>query len=155
MVGTGGKQTGFAWFNYAVVSPVPVVGRVNINTASERLLSSLPGISPALAKNIFEGCDANGKKSLKPYRFVGDVLKVHGMSPEIFEKCVNLLAVDSSVFTVEVDAQIFKERAIDAGKQINKDSIIAERKKRFVLIIGKNGENNFKIRKIENYPVNP
>ena len=155
MVGTGGKQTGFAWFNYAVVSPVPVVGRVNINTASERLLSSLPGISPALAKNIFEGCDANGKKSLKPYRFVGDVLKVRGMSPEIFEKCVNLLAVDSSVFTVEVDAQILKERSIDAGKQINKDSIIAERKKRFVLIIGKNGENNFKIRKIENYPVNP
>jgi len=148
MVGSGGKQTGFAWFNYAVISPVPVVGRVNVNTASQRLLLCLPGINTELAKNIYEGIDSNGKKKLKPYHRLGDLFKVKGMTPEIFERCVNLLALGSSAFTIEVEAQLLKKSNEKAD--LNNDSIIASRQKRFVVMESEKADGALDISIIEN-----
>ena len=149
MVGSGGKQTGIAWFNYAVVTPVPVPGRVNINTAPLRLLASLPGINSKLANNIYEGLDRNGKKTLKPYRNLGDILKVKRMTPDIFERCVNILALDSTFFTVEVEAQLLKD---NLSKEIiipDIDSIIATRIKRFVINADRQEKGNVKIHELE------
>ncbi len=158
MVGSGGKQTGFAWFNYALITPVPVVGRVNINTAPQRLLSALPGINSKLAENIYEGIDQNGKKKLKPYKKLGDLFKVKGMTPNAFEKCVNLLALSSSAFTVEVEAELLKDKIPDnknndnpplKGVPVRAGDVIASRTKRFIVEIKKN-ENGFsKINEIE------
>jgi type II secretory pathway component PulK len=102
------QQSGFAWFNYAVLAPVPVPGRVNANTASEQLLASLPGVTPVLARNIAGGVNRAGVACLKPYRRLGDLLAVRGMTASIFERCANVLAVDSSVMTVDVEAQVLK-----------------------------------------------
>jgi len=152
LVGTGGKQSGIAWFNYALVTPIPVPGRVNINTASKRLLASLPGINAELAKNIFEGINGNGKKTLKPYQKLGDVLKVKGITPEIFEKCANILALDSSAFTVEVEAQILKSDTSSEKKPTSiTDHILASRKKRFIIDIEKENEDYIKINDVERY----
>ena len=153
MVGSGGRQTGIAWFNYAVITPVPVPGRVNINTAPERLLSSLPGIDQKLAKNIVEGIDRNGKKDLKPYESLGDLFKVKGMTPDIFERCVNILGLDSSAFTIEVEAQILKPTTIEKSVKLNSDLIIATRKKRFVIETDKKADNYVDIIERERYPV--
>jgi|GEM_PF-3317378 len=61
------------------------------NTAPARLLASLPGITSKLAKNIANGVGSDKDKKLKPYKRLGDIMKVQGMSPEIFERCANLL----------------------------------------------------------------
>ncbi|RLD10523.1 MAG: hypothetical protein DRI44_05830 [Chlamydiae bacterium] len=151
--GTGGKQTGIAWFNYAIVTPVPVPGRVNINTAPPRLLASLPGINTALAENIYAGLNSNGKKILKPYKTLGDLFKVKGMTPDIFERCVNILDVDSSAFTVEVEAQILKNKKMEKNDKLTPDSIIASRKKRFVVEADKKEGRYLNISEIESYPV--
>ena len=154
LVGTGGKQTGIAWFNYALVTPVPVPGRVNINSAPERLLSSLPGIESTVAKNIFYGTDRNGKRSLKPYQRLGDILKVKGMTPEIFERCANILALDSSAFTIEIEAQIVSRASrrehpnLKKGPVRNVD-IIAARKKRFIINYDRTENDNFRFNLLE------
>jgi len=147
MVGSGGKQTGFAWFNYAVISPVPVVGRVNINTASQRLLFGLPGVNSKLAENIYEGIDSNNKKSVKPYQRFGDLFKVKGMTPDIFERCVNLLTLGSSAFTIGVEAQLLKN--VNEKAKINSDTVTASRQKRFIVRRTKKSDDSVKISAIE------
>ena len=153
MIGSGGKQTGIAWFNYVVVTPVPVAGRVNINTAPPRLLASLPGINSELARNIYEGIDQNGKKKLKPYRKLGDLFKVKGMTPDVFERCVNILALDSTFFTVQVEAQLLKENNSKEKTNSNTDSVIATRIKRFVINADMQGNENVKINELESTPL--
>jgi len=151
VTGANGKQSGIAWFNYVLITPVPVLGRVNINTASTRLLSSLPGIDKSLARNIFEGFDVNGKKGLKPYKNLGDLFKVSRMSPDIFERCVNLLTLDSSVFTVEVEAQTLKGNTKVESYESN--DIISSRKKRFTLELDKRADGFLNIAEKERYSI--
>jgi len=145
----GGKHSGIAWFNYAVVTPVPVPGRVNINTAQPRLLASLPGINPKLAKNIFDGLDRHNKKTLKPYQNIGDILRVKGSTLDIFERCVNLLALDSTFFTVEVEAQLFKNNNFKEKNVLDIDSVIGTRIKRFVINTERQESGNVKIHELE------
>ncbi len=160
-INSEGRQTGIAWFNYAVITPVPVVGRVNVNTAPTRLLGSLPGITPELAKNIAKGTDSSGKSNLKPYQRLGDLFKVKGMSPDIFERCVNLLALDSSTFTVEVEAETVKVLRLDSKRDsseksrfrsnLGTDSITGSRRKRFIVELEKAKDGFCSVREIERY----
>jgi len=156
----GGRQTGIAWFNYAVITPVPVSGRVNINTASARMLASLPGINGKLAKNIEAGINTEGKNKLKPYNSIGDVFKVRGMTPEIFERCANILTVESSIFTVEVEAETFKIsptlKGVSEGRGMlsrrpNIEEIAGVRKKRFVIELDKTDDGYASITELEQY----
>jgi len=128
-----GNATDYAWFNYAVITPVPVPGRVNINTAPARLLASVPGITPTLAQNIADGLDSSGAARLKPYRALGDVLAVRGMTPTVFERCANLLCTASSVFTVDVEAQLFPRGRVRAPADAATAPVTAARHQRVVL----------------------
>ena len=158
-VDSGGRQTGMAWFNYAVVTPVPVPGRVNINTASGRMLASLPGITQSLAKNIAAGINNDGKAKLKPYFSFGDLFKVKGMTPDIFERCANLLTLDSSFFTIDVEAEVLKinpplKRAsgnVSTRKKITPNEIAGIRRKRFIIELNKADDGYASINEIEQY----
>lgn len=130
------RQSGFAWFNYAMLTPVPVPGRVNANTASPRLLASLPGVSLELAQNIYNGVDAGGRAVLKPYHTLGDLLKVRGMMPEIFERMANLVCLDSGAYTIDVQAQTLKDSNADGAFDESKDSVLGERRKRLIVHTG-------------------
>lgn len=61
---------------------------VNINTASESELATLPGIGPAKAKAIVDYRKANGG-----FKAVEDIQKVKGIGPSTFEKLKPQLAV--------------------------------------------------------------
>ena len=151
---TGGRQTGIAWFNYAMITPVPVPGRVNINTASARMLASLPGISTKLAKNIAAGINSEGKAKLKPYRSIGEIFKVRGMTPKVFERCANLLALDSSTYTVDIQAEALKSGISNEGKprrKISPDEIAGMRRKRFIVELDKAADGYAKIHELEQY----
>jgi len=75
------------------------------------------------------------------------------MTPDIFERCVNILDLDSSAFTVEVEAQILKVNNSDQKTKINPNSIVASRKKRFVIEADKKEGGYLDITEIEQYPV--
>jgi len=102
---SGSKCSGFAWFDYAYLTPGTVNGKININTASIRVLSALNSVSPKLANNIFYGIDNNGQKKLKPYKNIADVLDVSKMTPEIFGKICSSITSRSDQFRIMIVAE--------------------------------------------------
>jgi hypothetical protein len=129
------RRSGFAWFNFAMLSPAPVVGRVNVNAAAPRLLASLPGVTSNLAANIAAGIDATGRPRLKPYRGPGSLLAVAGMTPDVFERIANLVCVSGDSFTIDAEAQVISDAnndgVFDEGKG---DKVVAQRRRRSVLV---------------------
>ncbi|MCU0865557.1 MAG: RNA-binding transcriptional accessory protein [Planctomycetes bacterium] len=61
---------------------------VDLNTASEALLSRVAGLSSTLAKNIVQHRDANG-----PFLTRKELLKVSRLGPKAFEQCAGFLRV--------------------------------------------------------------
>jgi competence protein ComEA len=55
----------------------PTVAIVNLNTASQAEIESLPGIGPVLAQRIIEG---------RPYRSLEDLDRVKGIGPKLLER---------------------------------------------------------------------
>ncbi len=97
--------SGFAWFDYAVLTPGSAFGKININTASERILGAINGVTPAVAANIAQGMDRVGRPALKPYKNITDVLDVRGVTPAMFTVMANLITTRSDQFRVQVVAQ--------------------------------------------------
>ncbi|RKO61011.1 helix-hairpin-helix domain-containing protein [Caldibacillus debilis] len=62
--------------------------KVNINTADESLLQTLPGIGPAKAKAIIEYREENG-----PFRSAEDIKNVSGIGEKTFEKIAGHISV--------------------------------------------------------------
>jgi hypothetical protein len=110
--------SGFAWFDYAYLAPGFSNGKLNINTASPRVLRSLPGVNATLADRIANGTSAADRNELKPYKNASDILDVRGMTPEIFSKIANLITTRSDQFRVRVVAQSVAD--------INRDGILQD-----------------------------
>lgn len=63
-------------------------GRVNLNTADEGALDTLPGVGPAIAGRIIEWREANGR-----FASVDDLLSVSGIGPKMLESIRDLVTV--------------------------------------------------------------
>ena len=62
--------------------------QVNINTAGQSELESLPGIGPSLAKKIMDFRQKNG-----PFKSTQDLMAVQGIGEKKFEQLKNLITV--------------------------------------------------------------
>jgi len=67
------------------------VGLININTANQNELESLPRIGPVIAEEIIRYRQANG-----PFSRTVDIQEVKGIGPGIFEKISELITVGGS-----------------------------------------------------------
>ena len=63
--------------------------KININTASENLLDTLPGIGPVLAKRIVEYRQTHG-----PFRQTTDLSQVEGIGSEKLLSILDLITVE-------------------------------------------------------------
>jgi hypothetical protein len=97
--------SGFAWFDYAYLAPGQSSGKINVNTASPRVLRALNSVTPELADNITDGTDQNGRNTLRPYQNTSDILDVRGMDIKTFGKICNLITTRSDQFRVRVIAE--------------------------------------------------
>ncbi len=73
-----------------VIIPAAPGGSININSASQEELESLPGIGPVLAQQVIEYREANG-----PFPSIEAIQNVPGIGPGIFEKIKDLITVDA------------------------------------------------------------
>lgn len=103
------RNSGFAWFDFAYLSPAAVSGKININTASERVLRALNGMTPEIAFNIYNGIDNDGRKTLKPYQDIADILDVRTVSADLFARICNLITTRSDQFRVRIVAETLKD----------------------------------------------
>lgn len=69
-------------------SPTPKGQKININTATQEELESLPMIGPALAKQIIAYRTAHG-----PFEKIEDIVDVPGIGPKTFEVIKDLITV--------------------------------------------------------------
>jgi len=72
-------------------SPTPTGYRVNINTATQEELESLPMIGPVLARQII-----NYRTDHGPFKKVEDVLDVPGIGPKTFEVIKDLITIKTA-----------------------------------------------------------
>ena len=74
-------------------SPAAASGvKINLNTATQAELESLPQVGPSMAKRIMEYRAANG-----PFRAVKDLDKVKGIGEKTLAKLMPLVTVDAAV----------------------------------------------------------
>jgi len=81
-----------------VMSCVNEVG-VNVNTASQQLLTYVSGLGPTLAKNIIAHRDENG-----PFRSRADLKKVPRLGPKAFELAAGFLRIDAAENPLDASA---------------------------------------------------
>jgi len=85
-------------FKYCAVSGDPVVkGVVNVNTAPQEVLRTLPSIDDSLAIAIIAERDAGGHD----FSTVCWLLDVPGMTPEAFASLVPLVSAQSALYTAD------------------------------------------------------
>jgi type II secretory pathway component PulK len=88
-----------------------VSGRsININTASAEVLQLIPDVDGGLASAIIEwrnGLDgAQGDEDDRPFRSIGELSNVRGMTPQIAQIFARYFGTRSLTFEVEVEAEI-------------------------------------------------
>lgn len=79
-----------------------VEGRININTASARVLAALPDVSAATAARIV----STRSEEQRSFQNIGELLDIQGISQETFIKIAELVTVRSDQFRVTSRAQI-------------------------------------------------
>ena len=75
-------------------TPAPPTARVNVNTASEAELDTVPGIGPALAQRIIAHREQHG-----PFRSVDGLQEVRGIGPRSIERMAPAVTVTGGVGT--------------------------------------------------------
>jgi len=121
------KCSGFAWFDYAYLAPGVVNGKINVNTASKQVLSSLVGATPKLVSNIAAGRGRNANEQLKPYKNITEILDVDGMTPDIFTRNCNMITTRSDQYSVHVLAEALSD--VDGDGKFNPkagDKVLAQ-----------------------------
>ena len=144
-------RTGYAWFNYVMISPVPVPGRVNLNTAPESLIGALPGVSQTLARNIYNGVDENGRPTLKPYKAVSDILRVKGLKLDTYKRFSNLICIDSFVYTAQIEAELFEDVDRDGVYTAGIDRQTANGLRSYILKSNPGSDIEHSIEEVEQY----
>jgi comEA protein len=74
--------------SWAIAQAGAPKAKVNINTAGQAELESLPRIGPAVAKRIIDFRTQNGG-----FKKIEDIMKVRGISEKIFQQLKDLITV--------------------------------------------------------------
>jgi len=122
--------SGTAWLDYILLTPVERQGKINVNTASERVIATLPGVNNKLARNIVKGISKDGKP-IRPYLNAYNLLDIKGMNPELMCRIANYITVRTDTYRVNVTAEIFKNQP--ESKEILPGNIAARDSSTFVL----------------------
>jgi len=116
-----------SYFDYIRLAPVPEVsGKININTASAEVLSSLPLIDEETASSIISGRPYGNQEDKG--RGIGDILATDVLDSDADEKIAKFSAV-SNLITVRSDSY----QIIATGQALKNGRVMAEKRIRMVI----------------------
>lgn len=98
-----------------LLSTLPLLGSININTASQSKLTSLPGIGKGRAKAIVEYRELEG-----PFASIEDIKKVPGFSEKLFNKVRDDITTSNSGSRNSAKKQNRRSRSVDADRILNR-----------------------------------
>ncbi len=99
--------------------------QVNVNTVTLAVLQAIPGIDPDVAQGIIQaraGLDGvDGTEDDLPFRNVGELINVPGVTRPMIAQLQRFLAVRSMTFEVQVEAEIgdFRRRYVALLRRVN------------------------------------
>ncbi|RLE28199.1 MAG: hypothetical protein DRJ61_16750 [Acidobacteria bacterium] len=143
--------SGTAWLDYILLTPIEFQGKINVNTATERVIAVLPGVDKKLAENIAKGISKD-KKKIRPYQNTYDLLDVKGMTPELMCRIANYITVRTDTYRINITAEIFKTSP--ETKEISPENIIARDCSTFVVERKPKSENEWIIEQRETISLN-
>lgn len=119
------SKTGGAHFDFIRLDPVNAIdGRININTASKRVLSVLPGLDEELADNIINNRVFGNRNGLR--LGIGDLILSDALGSTDsdkktrFKQISNLITIHSDIYRIIATAQV-----LDKGKVLSEKKIWA------------------------------
>ncbi len=83
-----GAGSSFVIDPFAAPTEEPALELVNLNTASQAELETLPGIGPTTAQKIIDYRETNG-----PFQTTEDIINVSGIGPGTYERIKDLITV--------------------------------------------------------------
>lgn len=90
------EQAAIILDNYTVAAGGQVEnGKININTASEGVLASMPGVTSDIAQSIVA-------RQPTTFQSLGEITTIPGMTMPVLQQCADLLTIGSSMFIVRV-----------------------------------------------------
>jgi len=116
------SETGAAHFDFIRLDPENnLCGRININTASKKVLSALPGVDDAMADNIINNRVFGNKSGLN--LGIGDLITTGALGSSDADKKNNFRQI-SNLVTVHSNCY----RIIVTGQTLEKGKVLAEKK---------------------------
>jgi len=117
------SETGAAHFDFIMLDPENAsYGRININTASKKVLGALPGIDDDIADNIINNRIFGNKNGLN--LGIGDLIAAGALGSSDadkknrFKRISNLVTVHSGCYRIIVTGQILEKGKVLAEKKI-------------------------------------
>jgi len=117
------SKTGGAHFDFIRLDPANLVeGRVNINTASKKVLSVMPGVDDEIANGIVNNRVYGNRNGLR--LGIGDLVSCNALGSDELEKKTrfkqisNLVTIHSDIYRIIVTAQ-----TLDKGKVLSEKKI--------------------------------
>jgi len=117
------SKTGAAHFDFIRLDPVNYIdGRININTASKRVLTAMPGIDELIADNIIKNRPYGNKNNLR--LGIGDIATGNILgSTELerkqrFKKISNLIVIHSDIYRIIVTSQTLDGSRVLSEKKL-------------------------------------
>jgi len=117
------ETTGAAHFDYIRLDPVnDIYGRININTASNKVLACLPGIDDGIASSIINNRVFGNRNGLK--LGIGDLIDTNALGSadtdkkKRFKQISNLVTLHSDCYRIIVTGQILENGKVAAEKKI-------------------------------------
>jgi len=117
------SKTGAAHFDFIRLDPLNTVdGRINVNTASKKVLGVLPGVSEEIAEDIITNRVYGDKNSLG--LGIGDLISSNALGSDdlakklVFKQISNLVTVHCGIYRIIVTGQVLQDGKVLAEKKI-------------------------------------
>jgi len=141
--------SGTAWLDYLLLTPVESPGKINVNTASERIIAALPGIDNKIARNIANGTSKN-RKQIRPYKSIYDLLDIEGMNPVLMCKIANYITTRTDTYRINVTAEVIKPSCENPkAENISQSQILSKNKTTYLVERVPEPNNKCKIELLE------